>query len=98
LAAQVLERGVGVVSEHALEPCLRLLLLFAGAAGAPPPPPDPEAARRGGRPIPPAPAVEKSRRGEEREARGGRDDRARTEGGGAGHVGTGREGERKWVA
>jgi len=98
LAAQVLERGVGVVSEHALEPCLRLLLLFAGAAGAPPPHPDPEAARRGGRPVPPAPAVEKSRRGDDREAHGGRDGRARTEGGGAGHVGTGREGERKWVA
>ena len=61
--------------------------------------PDPEAARRGGRPVPPAPAVEKSRRGDDREARGGRDGRARTEGGGAGHVGTG-TGERKveWVA
>lgn len=77
-APQVLEWRVGVVREHALEPRLRLLLLLAGAAGAPPPPRDPEAARRGGQPFPAAPAVEESRRGEDREARCGRDGRARS--------------------
>ena len=73
LAAQVFERGVGVVREHALEPGLRLLLLLAGAAGTPL---DPEAARRGGRPVPAAPAVEQRRRDEDRKARGGRAGRA----------------------
>lgn len=86
------ERGVGVVREHALEPSLRLLLLLAGAAGAPP---DPEAARRGGRPAPAAPAVEQRRRGEDRKARGGRDDRARPEGGDAWHVATQAEAARR---
>ncbi|WVZ66075.1 LOW QUALITY PROTEIN: hypothetical protein U9M48_015349 [Paspalum notatum var. saurae] len=58
LTAQVLEWGVGVVGEHALEPGLRLLLLLAGAAGAPPPPRGPEAAGGGGRPVPASPAVQ----------------------------------------
>jgi hypothetical protein len=92
LASQVFERGVGVVREHALEPGLRLLLLLAGAAGAPP---DLEAARRGGRPVPAVPAVEQRRRGEDRKARGGRDGRARSEGGGAWHVATQAEAVRR---
>lgn len=86
------ERGVGVVREHAFEPLLRLLLLLAGTAGAPP---GPEAARRGGRPVPAAPAVEQRRRGEDRKARRDRDGRARSEGGGAGHVATQAEAARR---